>query len=119
MIHEFKRSPLIGSDRCAECGEVRTHDNHAYVSRSGDIDMHMMASIHNIPDETIQLIKGVALILVCEKIAESQPPDHAVTGAQLVELWVRNAIKVLADEGVLKIGKRQVNPEILGPELVQ
>ncbi|MFZ1074827.1 MAG: hypothetical protein WAN50_00405 [Minisyncoccia bacterium] len=106
--HPFKRSVLVGSDRCQTCGEVRTHVNHAYVSQNGEVDVAMMTNLHGIPYEHVQLIKGVALLLLCEKIADSQPPSNVrpLTAQQLVELWVRNAVKVLVDEGVFAFGKQ-------------
>ena len=109
-IHEFKRSPLVGSDRCQECGEVKTHVNHAYAVRADQLNANMIMHLHAIPYEQIQTIKGVALLLLCEKIAESQPPGNKVTAAQLVELWVRNAITVLIAEGVFD--SNQVKPGV-------
>jgi hypothetical protein len=102
--HSFKQSPLVGSDRCKECGEVRTHVNHAYAIRADELDVNMLENLHNIPYEHIQLIKGVAFLMLCEKVADSQPFGSKITAQQVTELWVRNAISALAAEGVFKLG---------------
>lgn len=123
-VHEFKKSALIAVTRfadvrCAECGEVRTHINHAYTGRVTTVNARMVASLHNLPYETVQLIQGVAFLMLCDKVAAAQP-DGSITGGALVELWVRNALNQLAAEGMLKIGVKNENenPDILGPELV-
>ncbi len=92
-VHEFRESIVIGSLRCADCGHVRDHLNH-FTRAQADILMSEQMST-SLSFEDISLVKGVALIMLCEKIAEVQT---GYTRDEILTMWCRNAVTVLIAE---------------------
>jgi hypothetical protein len=95
--HHFTQSKLVGSDRCQLCHEVRDHRDHEHVRIEADMTSALAVNLA-LTYEQIEQIKGVALIMLCEKVAENQPN---YTANQILRTWLHLAIKELKTEGIL------------------
>ena len=98
--HLFERSTIVGSDRCKQCGEVSTFHIHAMAmsTRDKETAQRMYEQMHTLQHDQINMIKGVALIMLCEKIAT----DNGVSADAVLRAWLGLAVQELKKEGSLE-----------------